>query len=88
MAYNVADCAHNKVCTACPSRIGCDMRKIFYCEDRYLKIRNGAFSRGYSAAQARGFSHSQSETFAQETIDVMDHRRAEELRLYPQYSET
>ena len=88
MAYNVADCAHNKVCTNCPSRIGCDMRELFYDEAKYLATRSFAFTRALSAARSRGFSDSECDKLAEESVAVMDHRRTEELRIYPQYSET
>lgn len=88
MPYDVGTCAHNKVCTNCPSRIDCDMRKLFYCEKEYLEIKNRVFSRGYSFAQARGFTESESWALAKESIATMDRRRTEELKLHPQYSET
>lgn len=88
MAYNVANCAHNKVCTTCPSRVDCDMRKLFYNEEEYLRLRTRASARGFSAARIRGFSEAECNALAKETAAVMDHRRIEELRIHPQYSET
>lgn len=88
MAYDVADCAHNKVCTNCPSRIGCEVRKLFYNEEAYLRTRNYSYVRGRAAARVRGFSDSECEKLAEDSMVVMDHRRAEEMKLHPQYSET
>lgn len=88
MAYNVADCANNKVCTKCPSRIGCDMRKIFYDAAQYQTHRNYAFVRGVGSARSRGFSEAECNALAENSVAVMDHRREEELKLHPQYSET
>lgn len=88
MAYNIADCAHNKVCTRCPSRIDCDMRQTFYNEEKYSERRNYAYFRAESSARARGFDESECERLANETVAMMDHRRAEEFKLHPQYSET
>lgn len=88
MAYSVVNCAHNQVCTHCPSRIDCDMRKIFYNEDEYFKRMDYAHTRAESSARARGFSESDCTRLANECTAMMDHKRTEELKLYPQYSRT
>ncbi len=88
MAYNVADCAHNKVCTNCPSRVGCDVRKLFYDAEAYEKSRTLSYHRAHGAARARHFSDDDCDSLAEESVAVMDFRRTEELKLHPTYSVT
>ena len=79
-------CFQHEYCTNCPIRRECTVRPIFYSDEEYEEWRSQTLKISERIAKTMGYPHWMTSSSIGIGIQMMDKRRAQELKEHPSYS--